>query len=670
MQFNAPAGADVGDSFEAIAFVRTSDPDAPEVGAAVRGIVKRGEDGANEPSLQDVFDAYALGIDAGDGDPSTTDFDFDDLLAGDGVEAELFEAVDPDRPVAFEAIAVYSPPATPTVGFGYYDPTFPQDLRRLGEVVDAQALSPETVAPAKFTPETDSGRFGLYLQSPIDFFADAEGRGRVVYSDPALNAFEPDAGERRKVVAYPIPDVEDAYAVAFEEFENETDYNDLVLVARNVRPIRNLGPRLSVLDDAGVPQYGRVVFSEIDPAQRDTRPGINQIVRDTRTVTLVNTGEVPMTLGDADATGPFDVQTETDGETIGVGGRLDLTVAFGADEEGPDDGLYEETLTVEFADDEGNDETLEIALGGYYMPYSEDNIANDPDPTDIADRDPNEEPTLNEIVATFGYATDVGTDAERMTGTPEAVGDEVLSEFWRAADADRPVEVYQLAAFHNTNSSDEIYWFPRSAAGDETQAADASTLILEHGQDYAQSMLPAQSNGDAFSIAAFDPAGQEFGLRVVNEYSVDDFNDVAAGPQDQHLFRFYPARDPAGSVIEDAWIVSMDFIAFNFDYNDNVYLVRNMEPADGAENVVGLTAGRFDGDDPVGVYWARPDGVDRVRLFTSDDGTDFAPASGSLAREHAFFDVGDLDDDEELHVRVVSLDANGNAGNFSQIRVA
>ena len=664
VQFNAPDDADVGDTFTAIAYVRTSDPDAPEVGATFTGLVKRGEDGANEPSLQDVLDAYGLGIETGDSDPTTTEFAVDEILDGDGIAAGVFEPADPDRPVAFETIAVYSPPADPTLSWGYYDPSRPQDRTTLSEVLAAQSLAPEALEPDKFSPDTPGERFGLYLESPV--FLD-DGLPRVVYSDPALNDFEPVEGERRKFVAFPIDGVDDAYAVTFEEFENETDYNDLVIVMRNVRPVLDTGPRLATIDPSGVPMHDRAVFSTIADDRRDDRFG-QQRVRDVRTITLVNTGDAAATIGDVTATGPFDVTDSPSGTTLAAGDSTTVTIEFNATGEGPGDGLYEETLTIDFGDDD-----LTLGLAGYYMPYSEDDVANDATPTTGDDRPPNEEPTLEEIVATFGYATDVGTDAQRQTGTPDAVGDEILSAFWRAAEPSKPVVVTQLAAYHNTEFDDEFYWYPREAATSEAAAESASNLVLEHQNTFAQSMLPAPDGGDAgdFAQAAFSPGTAEFGVRVVNEYSVDDFNDdnFGDGGDDLHLFRFYPARQPDGDLIPNTYIAGMDFIGFNFDYNDNVYLLQNAEPADLAPAPVALTVGRFD-DGQVGVYWANPAGVDRVRLFVSEGGRDdFGVLDAS--RPEGFYVFEDVDDlDGPVFVRVQSIGDDGTLGGFDDIRVA
>jgi len=76
--------------------------------------------------------------------------------------------------------------------------------------------------------------------------------------------------------------------------------------------------------------------------------------------------------------------------------------------------------------------------------------------------------------------------------------------------------------------------------------------------------------------ASFKPGGT-FGFRVNNEYSDDAINtangETAAG---SHHFRFYPLVDEHGSAVANSWIVAEDAGAFN--YQDNVYIVSNMQP--------------------------------------------------------------------------------------------
>ena len=50
-------------------------------------------------------------------------------------------------------------------------------------------------------------------------------------------------------------------------------------------------------------------------------------------------------------------------------------------------------------------------------------------------------------------------------------------------------------------------------------------------------------------------------------------------------------RLEAGGLIPNAWIMGMDYLGINYDYQDNVYLVSNMKPTDRCVDVVLLFHG-------------------------------------------------------------------------------
>ncbi len=654
VRFNAPADANVGDTFTAVAFVRTSDENAPEVGATVTGFVRRGIDGANEPSLQDIFDLYDLGITTGDPDPDTTEIEQDEL---GGIDAQLFRPADPSKPIAIEVIGSYSPERTPALSFGTYEPGKPESLNVLGEVLTAQGLDPVTNAAPKFFVD---GTFGLYLKSPA-FNSDpiddgiSAGRGRVVYSEGVLNTWEPAANERDKTGVYRIDAIDDALAVSFEEFELASDYNDLVLVMRNVEPVADVNRRLAIQENGVDEGLDRLIFSEIDPANRDNTNG-TQVVRNSRDFDLINASASPLVISSIDEPAGFSASVAD--TSLAAGESTTLTIDFDATSEGTRNGVYEGDIDINFVD---GLRTFSVAVGGYYMPYSEDDVAS-------GNRKSIEEPSLNEMMEVFGLTTDVGTEAQRLTGTADAIGDEVLSQYWRAAQQDLPVEVYQLAAFHNTNSSDPIYWFPEGGSTDEASAASNSTEIFRHNNTSSQSFLPEINGGTSPAAGSFSPGAATFGLRVVNEYSVDDFNDNNSPgvPDDQHLFRFFPVKNANGETVDDAWIVTMDFTGFNFDYNDNVYLVRNMQPAGQAAPPIGLNATQLN-DGRGLVFFGQPTGTNGVGVFRSDDAGNTFTRVATFS-EQGFYDVEDADDDTVI--RVAGLDADGNAGTFSEVRLA
>ena len=64
-----------------------------------------------------------------------------------------------------------------------------------------------------------------------------------------------------------------------------------------------------------------------------------------------------------------------------------------------------------------------------------------------------------------------------------------------------------------------------------------------------------------------------------------------AGFTDSHWMReafgtiaygFFPARDRQGNLIPNTYIVGMDYLGINYDYQDNLFLVSNIKAANGA----------------------------------------------------------------------------------------
>ena len=97
----------------------------------------------------------------------------------------------------------------------------------------------------------------------------------------------------------------------------------------------------------------------------------------------------------------------------------------------------------------------EVDLVGHIQRYTEDGI-----PIGLPPPNVNAEPTLDTLLSMFGYQVDAGSPAERNNkGIIEAVGDEILSPFWRATGTDLPIEIYQIAAYHQVPTEDFVSWY-------------------------------------------------------------------------------------------------------------------------------------------------------------------------------------------------------------------
>ncbi|MGB3798597.1 MAG: cadherin domain-containing protein, partial [Lewinella sp.] len=218
-----------------IASVNVSATDATDATLALRGLGKDGSGGTAEPSLQYIFDAYDLGIAVGDSKPSTNQIDlaggktYNDLL-GDEVKIERFERAG-SGDVTIELLSVYGPESnSPITGFGWYASGEANSLNELFTVNltgtgSGQTLNPVATGSLTFNPGTDA--FGFYNRWPA--FAN-----RHLYSEDALNTFS--GAIPHHVRVYALPGENNAYVIATEEHTSGFDYQDIVVIARNVKP--------------------------------------------------------------------------------------------------------------------------------------------------------------------------------------------------------------------------------------------------------------------------------------------------------------------------------------------------------------------------------------------------------------------------------------------------
>ena len=222
----------------------TVESDAAPVSVALGGLSFAGTGGNNEPSLQWILDTFALPVDVGDSDPSTTPIENAPAsgLVGDEVAAQTFQKVG-SGPVTLEVLAAYAVENDPVAGFGWYaagDAASEQgifDIPRTSASTppnNAQRLSPLVDGATSFDP--GSAAFGLYTFWPGNQFFDA----RTTYTEDALNTFS--NALPHHVRTYPLvnPDGSaepNTYIVATNEFHLGGDFNDVVVIVRNVQPV-------------------------------------------------------------------------------------------------------------------------------------------------------------------------------------------------------------------------------------------------------------------------------------------------------------------------------------------------------------------------------------------------------------------------------------------------
>lgn len=566
--------------------IESDDPLSNTLEVPLGGLGVSGQGGNKEPSLQWIFDTYRFGIDSGDDDPSTfslVDSPTNSLL-GDEVSAQRFEKANSSAPVTAEVIAAFGVENDPVVEFGYYPAGTPASRQKLFDVqqtptLNAQRLAPEVDAVTPPGPDglitfdPGEGAFGVYSYWPTNRFFEE----RSVYSEHRLNTF-PDAIPHQ-VRAYPLKDesgavVENAYVLATEEFTQGFDYNDVVVVLRNVIPAEGAEvDDLQVSNALGLPFSDRLVLQqiqntsgslcepEINPGcDPDAQPWADIAFRNTGVVELTNLGDSPLQLSLSVADPNLFVFPN--GETtlsLPAGGSYDLTVQF-APVELATKGVYESVLNAQVGS-----ATTSIELAGIFMRRPEGG----------------REVYLGGLVnEAFGYTTDLGTNSQGglSSSDPDSplAGEEVRSAYWQAAVPNRPVVATQIAAFHSccvTGDLFELY----------AQGAPSPFASMRHDPTYSQSIYPPLAGADGLTRVSATASGP-FDVRVAR-YS----SDPSIGRGNGNLgVRFWPLRDRSGQLVPNTYIVAQDFVengcgtseVANCDYNDNMYVVSNITPAD------------------------------------------------------------------------------------------
>ena len=595
--------------------IQSDDTTAPNLSVPLGGLGVEGQGGNKEPSLQWILDTYGFNIATGDQDPSTTNLvnaPTEGPVGQEVTPAQTFTKASPTNPVTVEVLATFGVENDPVLDFGYYtagdagaqteifsiEQTPTLNAQRLAPVVTAAGSGTVDGDTVTFDPGTES--FGLYSSWQTNRFFNK----REVFTEDRLNTFDT---LKHHVRTYPFVNREgnvepNAYVMATDEFNTKSgnDYNDIVVIVRNVipgpateetptipiPPAPNTPPAdgiagLKVSNALGLPYSDRLVLQKIetttgkpcDPAEssscgptKERWTGIE--FPTTGMVTLQNTGGSALQLGlSFQNNNLFVLPNGESSLTLQPGETKELTVAFnpvGYNSKG----VYPDGLLIQ-----SGTQSAGIQLAGLYMLKPE------------GSREVYFAPLLNQL---FGYKTELGAISSGgllnpAPGSPLA-GEEVRSAFWQAADSSKPISVLQIAAFYPCCN---ITQFNMKLISRGESKSNPFAVISHSGND-TQSIYPRQSNGDLAQLT-IDHQGA-FEVNVAN-YSSNTRGNIGV--------RFWPLRDRSGNLVRDSYIVAQDFVRpgcngfgvpdapsdgssseppGNCDYNDNMYIMENIQP--------------------------------------------------------------------------------------------
>ena len=590
--FKAPAEG----TFTATLLAKSNDTKHKSVSIPLRGLGTRGEGGDFEPSLQQIMDFLQIPDNVGDSNPADTNFKVPPVTPNDEVDMQQLVKAGPGV-VTITPMAMFVNDFDPAEKVGYYRPG--QDelgdhpLFSLSGVEDGQAFGPPVHGKTKFDPGDDV-TFGLYTSYPAF-------NSRKSFSEDALNTWEPKAQNRRKIRFYPMktPDgtvVPNTFVFAGEDFNQVYDFQDGVFVISNVMRAGGT-PTIGIQNADGSPSNDHLVFNRItnlDPV----RPNV---VHDTDVLDVINSGDATLTVSSLKLSDNVNFKIVSGGGSnikIAPHSLHAVTLQFVA---APTSGLsanYSATLTVN--SDDPDDPVRTVTLGGIWENSSEQTATHQ-----------YSEPSLKSLVSVFGYTTTILNPGQTTDhgGHPVPVGDEILEPYWDQAEPADPVFVRQLAAFHRQNNFDPVTGLPLTAASSifwySKGKSTTLTKIFTHNIDEGQALLP-QLSGSTTKMAQGTFRQKDstpFGFNVDKTHFTDDsLNQLDFNPNDPnqtgipgtgHSFRIFPLKDENGNLVPNTYLFAMDYTAnifANWDYNDNLYIISNIKPADASATPMAVTA--------------------------------------------------------------------------------
>ena len=625
--------------------LNSNDPDEPQVIVDLAGLGKQGIGGTSEPSLQWILDTFGLGINVGDTDATTSVVDlpggstYNNLL-GDEVSIPLFERA-VDAPVEIELLAVYGPTSSnPVTMVGYYTEGNSTSPIQLFDVDNTPASNGQSLQPpinsGSLTFDPGLNKFGFYSEWP------AFGN-RQLFQDDTLNTFSGNIPHHVRI--YAVPNETDAYVVATEEHISGFDYQDVVFIVRNVRPatatpadggiirLENLQWQfLPGADTAGTDHFNSWMAFNTKPVAQ-ANGGLSH---DSATLRIHNDDTESLSITGLSFSGTDNNNWDLPGGednalpiVIAAGAFYDLDVDFVATSNKK---VHRAQLNVTSTDTATP--TAIMQLGGYWQSQSEGG----------------QEPNVAQIVQAFGFGTQIVGPGEQINngGLLTTIGEEVLSQFWTRPDTNKPVYVRQLAAFHSCCANTATVFLQPNIAGTGT------TSIFTHNGVWAQSFFPLINGGSGnFAEGTITPPNDVFGFKIDPEWS--DWTRNNAGPDicnstpedDQcgHHVRFWPARDFNDNLIPNAWLMVMDYAGINYDFNDNVYYVTNIQPQNATYDLINASVA--ESDDPVafGDQITYMFTIENNGIFSSEPGTFTFDVTGNGTFVDAF--LGDTPPVEE-----------------------
>jgi VCBS repeat-containing protein len=583
---HAPAGNLVNGVFEGALRLRTNDAEDPIVTVDLAGFWQDKDENSWEPNINEVWELFGFGnfipgvplIDSVPGNPLNNG-DLYEAINDNEILSPYWKIADGFESARITQIAAYHGPGGASMGIHA-----PGNQSGSSELIfwNHQGDANQTIFPLVGSSNAFPTR--VFDRGTIpDAWAGDDIFGIEVANfstDPTLNPngqATPQRGHLTRVFEALDKDgnvIPNVYLGIQDYVGINYDYNDNMFVIEGVAPVGN-GQLMEIsgLDPAAADD--RLVFTNIDT--KNTGAAITalggQQLRDTATFTITNDGIAPLSLASVLSNNPAFVVTSAP-TTVPAGGSATVTVQFVGTHTGTSAGAEVITGTLTIVSNAFAGGTQTIALAGIAQEFSENNS----------------EPSVEQIVEAFGYSTDMAQDELANSGIVETVGDEVLAPYFVQLDASKPVDVIQLAAFlqvtdvarlgfHGLDSSDVTNLFAQDDQQSQTVSPDGLVTGAGDSGSVARALFtPDGPFGIKISVDG-RPTFASWSDPVANDLDPVFGQLINGANADGHLIRYFTAKDAAGNVIPGTYIAIQDYPgAGNFDYNDHMFLIRNVTP--------------------------------------------------------------------------------------------
>jgi hypothetical protein len=242
------------------------------------------------------------------------------------------------------------------------------------------------------------------------------------------------------------------------------------------------------------------------------------------------------------------------------------------------------------------------------------------------------EASLSTIVDALGYVISLGWTSLANHSNPDVQGEELAPSLFKKA-GDGVVEILPVARYSPDFPLSFGYYTPSGKGPEQHQVGILATAkkYPEH-----QTLFPSIEQGDK----TFDPGDQSFGFYAISPthtaYSEDIWNILFHPGNVRHASRIYPVKDKNGKLLINTYLICFEE-AKNGDYNDYVFLVKNIIPLNIKEKFSSL----FNEKDLKGWYkWLESKGKnnDPDKVFTVENGIihDLGKELGYIMTEQSF----------------------------------